>query len=153
VSDNPDLLERQTLEAAILLVGPGIVKLPIELTPSAPPGATPGVEGWTSFRADGQGERIFVYTGSPVFRCAEWTLQGPGSHECVLRLASVIVHEAWHFTNGREELGAYGAQMLFLMANHASNAQIASVQIARNRVAASARTAAKTAGTSDSRPR
>jgi hypothetical protein len=152
-SGNPDLLERQTLEAAILLVGPRIANLPLELAPVAPDGASHGIEGWTTFRADGQGERIAVYTGSEIFRCARWAQRNPESRECVLRLASVIVHEAWHFGNGREEAGAYGAQMLFLMANHASDAQIASVQMARDRVVAVARKAAKAAGTSDSRPR
>jgi hypothetical protein len=144
-SDNPDQVERQTLEAAILLVGPRIGKLPIELAPIAPDGTSHGVEGWTIYRADGQGERIAVFTGSEIFRCARWPHQNPQSHECVLRLASVIVHEAWHFSNGRQEAGAYGAQLSFLMANHAPDAQIAAVQMARDTVFAAARKAAKAA--------
>jgi hypothetical protein len=58
----------------------------------------------------------------------------------------VIVHEAWHFSNGRQEAGAYGAQLSFLVANHAPDAQIAAVQLARDRVLAVARKAAKAAG-------
>jgi hypothetical protein len=62
-----------------------------------------------------------------------------------VRLASVIVHEAWHFKNGQQEAGAYSAQISFLMANHASDAQIAAVQMARDRVLAAARKAANAA--------
>jgi hypothetical protein len=51
----------------------------------------------------------------------------------------VIVHEAWHFRYGRLETGAYGAQIMFLLENHAPGRQIAAVQTARDRVAASTR--------------
>jgi hypothetical protein len=61
------------------------------------------------------------------------------SHECLVRLASVIVHEAWHLRYGRLETDAYGAQIIFLLANHATGAQIAAVQTARDRVRAAAR--------------
>ena len=88
---------------------------------------------------------IAVYTGSEIFRRARWPHQNPQSHECVLRLASVVVHEAWHFSNGGQEAGAYGAQLSFLMANHASDVQIAAVQMARARVLAAARKAARAA--------
>jgi hypothetical protein len=134
-----DLVERRTLEAALRLAGPGLSALPIELASSAPDGASPGVEGWTISGADGQAERIVIYTRSGIFRCARWPHDGPLSHECLVRLASVIVHEAWHFRYGRLEAGAYGAQIIFLLANHASGAQIAAVQTARDRVAASTR--------------
>jgi hypothetical protein len=144
-SANPDPIERRTLETALLLAGPRIARLPIELSPLAPDGASPGVEGWTIYHADGQAERISVYTGSEIFRCARWPHLNPQSHECVMRLASVVVHEAWHFSNGRQEAGAYGAQLSFLMANHASDAQIAAVQMARDRVLAAVRKAASAA--------
>jgi hypothetical protein len=144
-SDNPDPVERRTLEAALFLAGPRIAKLPIELASSVPDGASPGVEGWTSYRANGEGERISIYTGSAIFRCARLPHENPQSHECVLRLASVIVHEAWHVSSGRQEAGAYIAQIAFLMANHASDAQIASVQMARDQVLAAVRNAANAA--------
>ena len=145
-SDNPGPVERQTLEAALMLTGFAIAKLPIELVSVPPNGASPGVEGWTLYRADGQGERIFVYSGSAIFRCASQPDKNTESHQCLLRLASVIVHEAWHFRHGRQETGAYSAQIQFLMANHASDAHIAAVQMARDRVLAAVRKAAKEAG-------
>jgi hypothetical protein len=138
-------IERRTLEEALLLAGPAIAKLPIELVSVAPDGASHGVEGWTTYHGDGRGERIFVYTGSAIFSCATRPGQNPESHQCVVRLASVLVHEAWHFRNGRQEAGAYTAQIAFLRANHAADAQIAAVQTARDRVLAAARKAAKAA--------
>jgi hypothetical protein len=152
-SDTPAAVERQTLEAALVLAGFTIAKLPIELASVAPKGASPGVEGWTLYRADGQGERIFVYSGSEIFRCASRPDKNTESHPCLLRLASVIVHEAWHFRNGRQETGAYTAQIQFLIANHASDAHIAAVQMARDRVLAAIRKAAKAARESRDVPR
>ena len=133
-SDNPAPVERQTLDAALVLTGYAIAKLPIELASVAPNGASQGVEGWTLYRADGQGERIVVYSESAIFRCASRPDTNTESHQCLLRLASVIVHEAWHYSHGRQEEDAYGAQLSFLRANHASDAQIAAVQVARDRV-------------------
>ena len=152
-SDNPAPVERQTLDAALVLTGYAIAKLPIELASVAPNGASQGVEGWTLYRADGQGERIVVYSESAIFRCASRPDTNTESHQCLLRLASVIVHEAWHFRNGRQETGAYTAQIQFLMANHASDAHIAAVQMARDRVLAAIRKAAKSARESRDGPR
>jgi len=152
-SDNPAPVERQTLDAALVLTGYAIAKLPIELASVAPNGASQGVEGWTLYRADGQGERIVVYSESAIFRCASRPDTNTESHQCLLRLASVIVHEAWHFRNGRQETGAYTAQIQFLMANHASDAHIAAVQMARDRVLAAIRKAAKAARASLDWPR
>jgi len=152
-ADTPSPVEWQTLEAALVLAGFAIAKLPIELASVAPNGASPGVEGWTVYGADGQGERIFVFSESEIFRCASRPDKNTESHQCLLRLASVIVHEAWHFRNGRQETGAYTAQIQFLMANHASDAHIAAVQMARDRVLAAIRKAAKAARASLDWPR
>src|SRR5262245_41214326 len=104
-----DRIDRQTLEAARLLTSLEIGRLPIDLTSVLPDSASPGIEGWTIPRTDGKGERIFVYTGSDIFRCAS---KGE-NYQCRLRLASIIVHEAWHFKHGPSERGAYAAQTAF----------------------------------------
>ena len=36
-----------------------------------------------------------------------------------MKLASVIVHEAWHLQHGRDEGGAYDAQLIFLQMTEA----------------------------------
>src|SRR5262245_31393594 len=87
-------VERGTLEAALALAGLERANLPITLVAVAPATASHGMEAWTSFDAEGKGEQIFVYTGSDMFRCARWPL---GMRQCRIRLASALVHEAWHF--------------------------------------------------------
>ena len=139
-SEDNGQVERQTLEAARLLAGrPG--RLPIALASGLPDGASQGIEGWTVPRADGKGERIFVYTGSEIFRCAS---KGK-NYQCLLRLASVIVHEAWHFRNGASEDGAYAAQIAFLMGNQGALEQIAAVRMSRDRALAAERKAIEAA--------
>ena len=39
---------------------------------------------------------------------------------CLLKVASVIVHEAWHLRNGPDEVGAYQTQLIFLQMKEAS---------------------------------
>ena len=140
-SEDNGQLERQTLEAARLLAGRS-GRLPIALASVLPDGASSrGIEGWTIPRADGKGEQIFVYTASEIFRCAS---KGK-NYQCLLRLASIIVHEAWHFRNGGSEDGAYAAQIAFLMGNQGAPEQIAAVRMARDRVLAAERKAIETA--------
>jgi hypothetical protein len=136
-TDDHDQLERQTLEAAVLRAGKAQASLPIFLAATTPAGASAGVEGWTVSGRDGKGERIFIYSGSAIFRCA---MRG-NNHRCQLRLASVIVHEAWHLTRGSREDGAYAAQIAFLMGNQGDPDQIAGVRMARDRAIADLRRA------------
>ena len=51
---------------------------------------------------------------SEMFRCASRPL---GMRQCFVRLASALVHEAWHFEHGRSERDAYEAQIAFLLRN------------------------------------
>ena len=71
--------------------------------------APPDAEAWTVFYEDGKGDRIFVYTRSRTFRCA--SVPSRDQDQCQLKLASVIVHEAWHLRNGLDEVGAYEAEL------------------------------------------
>ena len=71
--------------------------------------------------AHGCGERIFVYTGSDMFRCASRPLS---MRQCLLRLASAVVHEAWHLENGRDEEEAYEEQIAFLLRNGAGTEHV-----------------------------
>jgi hypothetical protein len=108
--------------------------LPIVLAPVPPDEASRGIEGWILRREDGTAERIVVYSGSDVFRCAS----DPDrlDYQCLLKLASIIVHEAWHYRHGPREAGAYDRQIAFLTAHHGSSAQITGVRLARARVLA-----------------
>jgi hypothetical protein len=141
--------ERAVLDKALRVAGPtSYADLPFVLVSELPQTASPGAEGWTSFDEQNRGDRIFVYTASRTFRCAN--VQGRDQDRCLLKLASVIVHEVWHLRNGRDEAGAYQAQLIFLKMKEASTflqlnqglaVDILEVRQARDRVLADTRNA------------
>ena len=133
-----DASDRETLHVAVALAGLDHADFPITLATVAPPSASRGAEAWTSYDATGIGERIFVYTGSDMFRCASRPLR---MRQCVIRLASVLVHEAWHFEHGPNEEDAYEEQIAFLLKNGATTEHVAAVRLAQSRVLAAERRA------------
>jgi hypothetical protein len=111
----------------------------------------------------GKEGRIYVYTRSRTFRCA--SVPRSDQDRCLLKLASVIVHEAWHLQNGPNEVGAYDAQLVFLQLKEASAflqlnegiaVDILEVRRSRDRALADQRQArgrsASSSGASDARP-
>jgi hypothetical protein len=140
-SDDIREYERQALENALLLVGPTFAGLPIILTSALPRAVSPVAEAWTVYDESGKPDKIFVYTRSEIFRCASEPHREV--RQCILKLASIVVHEAWHLRNGPDEAGAYQAQLTFLQLNDGSAAQISAVRISRDRVLAAARKATK----------
>lgn len=122
----------RTLAGAILLAGPSVAGLPIVLAAVPPDVASRGVEAWTLHTPDGHGERIVVYSGSDVFRCASHPDRL--DYQCLLKLASAIIHEAWHYRHGLEEEGAYDAQIAYLTTRGGSGYMIAGLRLARARV-------------------
>ena len=127
-------VDRQTFEKAILLAGWEAAGLPIVLAPVAPDEASRGIEAWILPGQEGNAARIVVYSESDVFRCAS----DPDrlNYQCLLKLASIIVHEAWHWRHGPGEAGAYDAQIAFLTNHGGSSLQISGVRLARGRVLA-----------------
>ena len=139
VSNVKDRVRRDALDAALVLTSPYAAGVPIVLASVPPESASPGVEAWTVFREDGKGDRVVVYRESSVYICASrHTPVHVNPYVCRLKLASIIVHEAWHFRNGPDEAGAYEAQLQFLeVRGGGSAAQIAEgVRRARDRVKA-----------------
>jgi hypothetical protein len=123
-----DRMKAATLADAIQLAGPAAAALPIVLAEKPYQEPAAGIEAWTFYDHDGRPRQIFVYTGSAAFRCAN---QINADRQCRLRLASIIVHEAWHFTRSRDDGQAYDEQLAFLMVNGASSAVIGSVRRSR----------------------
>jgi hypothetical protein len=128
--------------------------LPLVLIAALPVMVSPGAEAWTVYDEHGQGDRIFVYTRGRTFRCASASRQD--QDQCLLRLASIIVHEAWHLRHGPDEAEAYEAQLAFLRLTEASaflqlsetaSQDIREVRRARDRVLADRRKASTQAGT------
>jgi hypothetical protein len=87
------------------------------------------VVAWTTYDDAGRGREIFVYTRSKLFRCAHGSSHDASA--CLLVLASVLVHESWHFEHGPSEDAAYGRQFVFLKMNRAPEKQVAEVLKAR----------------------
>jgi hypothetical protein len=132
---------QETLQRALVLAGLNRSNLPITLATAAPASASPGVEAWTAYDSE-CGVRIFVYTGSDMFRCASPPL---AMRQCLLRLASSVVHEAWHLEHGRGEEEAYEVQIAFLLKNGAAAEHVKAVRLAQGRVLAAERRAAAAA--------
>jgi hypothetical protein len=130
-SDPRSLAAQRTFERAILLAGPSVARLPIVLAATPPDGASDGVEAWEIRKPDGQ-MQIGVYRESAAFRCASGLILE--NYQCLLKVASAIVHEAWHYNHGANEAGAYEAQIAFLVLNGGSSAQVAGVRRARERI-------------------
>jgi hypothetical protein len=130
--------DRETLDRALILARFDRANLPITLATTTPASASSGVEAWASYDADGNAERIFVYTGSDMFLCASPPLS---MRQCLLRLASAVVHEAWHFEHGPEEGEAYESQIVFLLRNGAETEHVKAVRLAQMRVLAAERRA------------
>ena len=142
--------DQETLERVLTLAGLDRANLPITLATAAPASASWGVEAWTSYDAHGCGERIFVYTGSDMFRCASRPLS---MRQCLLRLASAVVHEAWHLENGRDEEEAYEVQIAFLLRSGAATEHVKAVRLAQQRVLAAERARPPPSGNDSGRPR
>jgi hypothetical protein len=141
-ADYNEQTDGQTLETALALAGPHVAKLPIALTSLKPDNASAGAQAWTTVDLDGTANRIFVFTGSPAFRCAK---QSKDNSQCRVKLASVIVHEAWHFKHGSNEAEAYSAQLLFMLSHDAALEQIVDVRRSRDWAIAAQRKAIEAA--------
>ena len=135
--------ERAVLDHALVLSGLSSTHLPVALIDVFPNMGSPGAEAWTVYDESGNGDRIFVYTGGRTFQCA--SARHAVEYQCLLRLASIIVHEAWHLKNGPDEAAAYDAQVLFLESQRASDLHILDIRRSRSRVLAEKRNAGKRA--------
>jgi hypothetical protein len=127
-AQNGDVVDNETLAAALRVARVKSTNLPIAVSNELPADASAGIEGWTTLRADGKGERVFVYGKSDTFRCAKPPYESPN---CILKLASVVIHELWHLKNGAEEPPAYDTQIGFLFRAGAPAMMIAEVMTAR----------------------
>lgn len=156
--DTTPAQERAVLDQAIRLAGPHVpADLPFVLVSTLPWTVSNGAEAWTGVDEHGDGNLVFVYTGSRTFRCA--SVPHADQDRCLLKVASVIVHEAWHLRHGPDEARAYDAQLMFLQLNEASTflqlneasaADIREVRQARDRVLADRRRASTRARTTAS---
>jgi hypothetical protein len=85
---------------------------PIELVNTRPPGVSAHAEG---FVRSGE-HRIYLLTGTEVFRSAQASDTRCGNYRAVRKIASVIIHEEFHLQRPGDEKGAYAAQLTALAA-------------------------------------
>jgi hypothetical protein len=84
---------------------------PVHIVARAPRGVSANADGF----ADHGARVIYLVASAPAFRLAESAQKiYPGQcaeRQALKMVASVIAHEAWHVQNGRDEKGAYEAQL------------------------------------------
>ncbi len=68
-------------------------------------------------------DHVYINTHSDVYQAAQ-----RGNRDAIIKLASIIAHEAWHVQNGADERGAYTAQIHTLQRLHAPDTLIQGVQ-------------------------
>jgi hypothetical protein len=99
---------REVLVCVLALLGGEARKLPpIELVDLRPVTASPGVEAYTHAGI----KKIYLLTTSAVFQEALGTARWDADGTPIIKLASILMHEAWHVQNGPDERGAYEAQL------------------------------------------
>ena len=98
----------EPITRAFMLLGWGGENLPsIEIVTSRPPEANPTAAAWVRFNDDGCAWGvIYVTTLSHIYRDA-----AKGNYQALVQLAGVLAHERWHVRHGRDEVGAYTAQL------------------------------------------
>lgn len=81
---------------------------PIQLVSQAPVHASEHVEAYVR----PHDPKIYVVTSTAVFRDAQTAgARSRCGSNADKKLASILAHEEWHLRHGRDERGAYGAQL------------------------------------------
>ena len=84
---------------------------PVELVAVRPGFVSPAAEGYV---VDGVA-RIYIVTTANVFLEARHSVYPCGNLSPIRKIASVLIHEEWHLQHGRDEAGAYLAQLTALV--------------------------------------
>ena len=96
----------------------------VELVADKPPDASAMAEAWVRFNGDGSAVPIiYVATDSHVYRDATTM-----DYQALVKLAGILAHERWHMHHGRDEVGAYEAELGVMEHLNATSAQIAGVR-------------------------
>jgi hypothetical protein len=126
---------------AIRLLGWSADDVPrIAVVDTKPPHLADNVEAWVVFEKELARPLIYMRSDIDVYREA-----GRGDYQARVRLAGILAHERWHLRYGRDEVGAYAAQLAIMEYLHANSLSLAAVRMAFQRVV---REAQRGAGTS-----
>jgi len=113
------------IRQALMLLGWSPNETPrIEVVTSRPSDASPLAAGWVRFDDGGCAiPVIYVATGGHVYRDAE-----RGDYQAAVELAGMLAHERWHILHGRDEIGAYNAQLSIMEYLHAGSLRLTEVR-------------------------
>ena len=96
----------------------------IELVAVKPPDASATAEAWVRFNSDGSAVPIiYVAIDSNVYRDAATM-----NYQALVKLAGILAHERWHMRHGRDEVGAYNAELLAMEHLHANSLHLLEVR-------------------------
>ena len=94
-----------------------------------PANTAANVEAWVRF-VDGVAiPIIYVRADTAVYRDA-----AAKNYQALVRLAGILAHERWHLRHGRDEVGAYEAQLSTMEYLHADTVHLAAVRMALRRL-------------------
>src|SRR5262245_10278935 len=115
----------EPIARAFMLLGWRGEDLPsIEIVTSRPPESSPMAAAWVRFNDDGCATAIiYVTTLSHIYRDA-----AKGDYQALVQLAGVLAHEQWHLRHGRDEVGAYTAQLSIMEHLHANSLHLLEVR-------------------------
>ena len=115
----------EPLASAVTLLGWSGDDVPrIEVVNARALDRTATAEAWVRFDANGAAlPVVYVRSDTEVYRSAL-----AKDYQALVRLAGVLVHERWHLRNGRDEYGAYSAQLSTMQYLHADAEQMAEVR-------------------------
>ena len=100
------------LVCALSLLGRSEATLPrIELIDTPPAYVSANAEAWVNH----QTQTIYLITSAPSFRAVRRATSLCGQTRDLRKVASIIAHEEWHIRHGRDEEGAYLAQISTLL--------------------------------------
>ena len=103
------------LVCALDLLGRSSAAAPIRFLDKPPLEASQHVEAFVEHEPP----VIYLITSTETFRRAQHSRPGWSGRDACRKIASIIVHEEWHLRHGRDEQGAYFAQLTTLAALHA----------------------------------
>jgi hypothetical protein len=100
------------LVCALTLLGRSPQSFPaVQFVEKVPPGVSPFAVAYTQFAE----RRIVLVASTSAFTRARGAIDRCGDIEAIREIAGILAHEEWHLRYGRDEQGAYTAQLIALM--------------------------------------
>lgn len=106
------MIAAAVIACALNVLGRSHILVPVAVWSTPPPGVSANAEAFVS----AEPVTINLIESSEAFQLAQRGVRDPTRRSECVKLASVIVHEEWHLSNGPDEGAAYLAQLNTLAA-------------------------------------